>query len=357
MKLEGQSVNEIYTSECRDVLKENGTESFRYCGTLPNRGFRKQSLQRLLQTNCLSRYLIARLVGPFPIVNVWPIDANLLYGSCGRSLFRSFDTGETWTRIHQFPPSSGPMGILPTGLCSTDDTLTVGEYPLDDSREPRVLQSNNRGNTWHTIETISARHIHGVTLDPYTGEYWITTGDTDQDSMIARLRKDGLEVIGTGSQLWRAVELVFTPEAVLWGMDCPYLEENRIVKLSRDQIEKSEPAVETLDTISSPVYFAETINFDGEQHVFFSTAIEPATSPEHVARVIHGSSADGFETWRTIATYNRSSPSLAGLLDTNAYIFLTAHPERGLFFNPYNTDTDSGVIRKLSLNRLRSFVD
>lgn len=265
--------------------------------------------------------------------------------------------GESWTKIHQFPSSSGPMGILPTGFCSTDDTITIGEYPLDESREPRILQSNNDGNTWDTIDTIAARHIHSVTIDPYTGEYWITTGDTDKDSMIARLRKDGLEVIGTGSQLWRAVELVFTPEAVLWGMDCPYLEENRIVKLDRDQIDKSEPAVETLSTISSPVYFAETINLDGEQHVFFSTAIEPATRPKHVARVMHSSTADRFETWRTLGTYNHSSPPLAGLVNTNAYIFLAAHPERGLFFNPYNTDTDSGEIRNISVNRLRRFVD
>ncbi|OYR60105.1 hypothetical protein DJ83_10400 [Halorubrum ezzemoulense] len=175
--------------------------------------------------------------------------------------------------------------------------------------------------------------------------------------MIGRLTADGIEVVGTGSQLWRAVDLVFTPESVIWGMDCPYAEENRIVRLNRNDIGVDEPSVETLHTVHSPVYFADAIELDGEYHVFFSTAIEPAVGPKHTARVLYGSSIDGFDTWQTLASYERQPRLLDAVIDTNAYVFLATHPERGLFFNPYNTQRHGGEIHNIPINRFQSLED
>lgn len=357
MKLEGICEGAVYASGCRSLYTEQNHLDFRQCSRLPSTVPQEQSFQRFLQTNCLTKAVLTRLFGSFPTVNIWPVDTNQIYGSRGRSVFRSRDAGETWDTIHQLPPSSGPMGILPTGFYATDDTLLLGEYPLDGTTEPRLLESADGGDSWTTIAIPDARHIHAVTVDPFTGDRWITTGDSDEESMIARVTDTGLDIVGTGSQLWRAVDLVFTPNAVLWGMDCPYVEKNRIVKIDRDQIGTENPSVETLHTVSSPVYFSATRNIDGEQHVFFSTAIEPATTPEHSAHILHSSSVDGFETWTTLVEHDHSSPPLASFVNTNAYIFLAAHPERGLFINPYNTDSGHGEIENIPINRLQELVN
>ncbi|WP_178917802.1 hypothetical protein [Natronomonas gomsonensis] len=234
--------------------------------------------------------------------------------------------------------------------------MYLGEYPLNDDMRPRVLQSVDGGETWKTAATPAARHVHAVTIDPFTGDRWVTTGDGDNESMIGRLTEDGLETVGIGSQMWRAVDVAFTPDAVLWGMDCPYSRKNRLLRLERDQVGANKPSVETLHTVTSPVYFAETVELDGQYHVFFSTAIEPATAPRHSACVLHGSTADDFDTWQTLATYDRASSPLASVFDTNAYVFLAADADRGLFVNPYNTDTDSGTIRNVPVRHLRTHV-
>jgi len=245
------------------------------------------------------------------------------------------------------------MGVLPTGLCVTDDAVYLGEYPLDNTAQPRVLRSRDDGATWDTVATPPARHVHAVTVDPFTGDRWVTTGDGDNESMLGLLTADGLEIVGTGSQLWRAVDLVFTPESILWGMDCPYAETNRIVRLDRADIGVTDPPVETVHTVQSPVYFADVIELDNDYHVFFSTAIEPATEPGHTARVLHGTSADGFENWRTLATYDKGSRPLDAIVDTNAYVFLAADSNRGLFINPYNTERHGGTIRHIPVNRIK----
>lgn len=353
MKLGGISQGTLYSSGCASVFAGSNPRNIRRIGRLPDVGVRGQSTSRVLQTYCASKAVLERLFGTYPTTNVWPVDTDELYATRGNRLLRSDDRGETWVDVRRLPRSSGPMGILPTGLCVTDEHLYVGEYPLDDV-QPRILQSPDGGETWTTAATPDARHVHAVTIDPFTGDRWVTTGDGDDESMLGRLTGNGIETVGTGSQLWRAVDLAFTPDAVLWGMDCPYATENRLLRLERDQVGANEPSVETLHTVTSPVYFAETVELDGEYHVFFSTTIEPATAPQHTACVLHGSTADDFDTWRTLATYDRASPLLASVFDTNAYVFLAACSDRGLFVNPYNTDTDSGMIRNIPVRHLRT---
>lgn len=353
VKLEGDDGERVYASGHRTVYTTDGVHQFQKICCLPGFDFQIGSLRRSLQTDYRIKSVLLALFGAYPTTNVWPVEAGQLYVTRGNRLFRSRDRGETWRLVRRLPPSSGPMGVLPTGFCAVDGKLYIGEYPLDRSAQPRVLRSSDDGDTWTTVAAPDSRHVHAVTVDPFTGDRWVTTGDADDESMIGRLSGDGIEVVGTGSQLWRAVDLAFTPDAVLWGMDCPYREENRIVRLDRDQIGTSDPTVETLHSVSSPIYFAETLAIDGEQHVFFSTAIEPATAPDHVASVVHGSTADGFDKWQTLVRYSHSNPLLAGIVDTNAYVFLTAHSEQGLFVNPYNTKVDNGKIKKIPSSYLQ----
>jgi hypothetical protein len=65
------------------------------------------------------------------------------------------------------------------------------------------------------------RHIHFVQFDPYEKLIWVGTGDRDSECQMAYSRDGGVnfEAIGGGTQNWRAVSVLFTPEAIFWGTD------------------------------------------------------------------------------------------------------------------------------------------
>lgn len=70
-------------------------------------------------------------------------------------------------------------------------------------------------------QTPVARHIHILEKDPYTGDIWIGTGDTDQESHIYRSIDNGesFQIVGSGSQLWRVLSFIFTENSVFWNVD------------------------------------------------------------------------------------------------------------------------------------------
>lgn len=117
-------------------------------------------------------------------------------------------------------------GILSNGLLSVDNNLVFwGEYFRNTERESvKIYRSSNSGQTWGGIyeyEPGIIRHIHSIQEDPYTNRLWVCTGDDDSDAMIG-WSDNGLRTIthiGTGSQIWRTCQLVFTEDAVYWGTD------------------------------------------------------------------------------------------------------------------------------------------
>lgn len=354
MKLEGIFEGSIYCSSCRRLYTEQNNLEFYHRRNLPSLALQRNSLKSLIQTNCITKSVVTLLSGSYPTVNIWQVDTNRIFATRGKWLFRSEDGGQTWKKIRALPSSSGPMGILPTGFCVKGTSIYLGEYPLQRSQKPAVLRSTDGGNTWSIVTSPDVRHIHAVKADTFSNDIFITTGDRDNESMIARLSNNGLDIIGSGEQLWRAVDIEFTPNEIIWGMDCPFAELNKIVRLNRGNIGATEPKVEILHSCTSPIYYSDSVQIDGEHHVFFSTAIEPATRPEHSAVVLHGSTVDEFETWETIAEYSHSTPLLNRYFNTNAYIFIAADEKRGLFFNPYNTNTDHGQMKNIPISQLRN---
>ena len=76
---------------------------------------------------------------------------------------------------------------------------------------------------WHRDPTLldAARHVHSVTVDPYTGHVWVATGDADLHSRLLYSDDNGwsFRLVGMGSQAWRAVSIWFTERYVYWAMD------------------------------------------------------------------------------------------------------------------------------------------
>lgn len=154
--------------------------------------------------------------------------AHLCVMSDGRMWHRSGLRGkfQETLRLRHFGLGVG-RGILSNGLLSlADGTMYFGEYFRNPGRkeEVRIYKSPDNGQTWsvvHTFEPGATRHVHALQEDPFTGRLWVCTGDYDQEAMIAWSDNGYVDIhpIGSGSQMWRTTQLVFTEDAVYWGSD------------------------------------------------------------------------------------------------------------------------------------------
>lgn len=361
MKLQTIHNGRLYASTGRAIFGEKGRGAFETLGRLPNPYAGIDALRYTTMTAQPWKSLIGWFVGAYQTTNVWPITDTTLLATAGRLLFVSYDGGESWRVSKRLLPSSGLVGVLPMGVCIHDGEIYLGEYPLDDGAVPRILRSSDVGRTWTpALELPDVRHIHSIQTDPYTDDLWVTTGDTDIECRIGRLSDGEFEVVGEGDQRWRAVELVFTPSSIIWGMDCVYADQNHIFRLDRDEINQENTRPEPVATVSNSVYFSASLTVKDTLWVVLSTAVESgmdSTAPDKQStdttrktKVIASASASGFTEWYEIKSYRTQRRPVeyvnrGGRLPTaNAYVFLAADGDRGLFINPYNTACDHGRI-------------
>lgn len=366
MRLHGLHDGQLLLTDYRTVLTGAAADEARPVGRLPAPTGLSDAVPFHLKSTRRVAPVVERVVGRFPSTNVWRVTPTDLVATAGRLLYTSHDGGRAWTVRHRLPPSSGPMGVLPTGLCvrSGTDDLLLGEYPLDDAATPRILRSTDAGRSWEPLVALpDVRHVHAVQEDPYTGEVWLTTGDRDDESRIARLVGDRVETVGTGDQRWRAVELAFTRDWVLWGMDCAYADENQVLRLDRADLDAARPDPDVVHAVDASVYYSATLAVDGDRWVVFSTAMETgpdSTAPSGrstdggtVGRVVGSSAASAFTEWVELASYRKGGGlservDLGGRLPrANGYLFLAASADRGVLVNPSNTARDDGRVRRI----------
>jgi len=134
-------------------------------------------------------------------------------------------------------------GILSNGLTAIKDNIVLlGEYFRNPGRtDVNIYRINDSGKTWsvaYNFESGVIRHIHSLQVDPYTGKLWICCGDFDSESLIGWFDNDFRKVnqIGTGNQVWRTCQLVFTEEAVYWGTDTGSIELGGIYRWDRGKM-------------------------------------------------------------------------------------------------------------------------
>lgn len=361
LKLEGTRDGRVYATVNRRVLAEEERGTFVERGTVPAPREERSDLAGRLRTGRTLKPLVEAITGAFPTANVWPLSDGRLVATVDRWLLASADGGGAWTVTGRLPPSSGPMGVLPSAFCTTEEALYLGEYPLGDDAA-RVRTSTDGGGTWSTALVLpEVRHVHSVQIDPYTGDLWLTTGDAGDECRIGRLVDGVFERVGGGDQRWRAVELVFTPGAVLWGMDSVYEPTNPIFRLPRGEVGRPDPTPEPCHVLPSSVYYGEGFTVDGVRWAAFSTADEAggdSTAPgdrggnrSGGATVVAASSATDFTEWHELASYEkRPVPADRTPLDgrvpsANAYVFLASVEGRGLVVNPFNTAAESGTLQ------------
>lgn len=234
VKLQAVRGDHVYVTAGRRLVAATGDWTFDERGRLPPPREGPTDLAGWLQGEL--KPLVSAVTGAFPTANVWPVGDGALVATVGRRVLHSPDGGATWTTAARLPASSPPAGVLPPAFCATGEACYLGEYPLDGER-PRIRRSTDGGATWETVTWLpDVRHVHAVQADPYTDDVWVTTGDADAECRVGRLVDGRLVPVGGGSQRWRAVELAFTPDAVLWGVDSVYAGSNPILRLDRRDV-------------------------------------------------------------------------------------------------------------------------
>lgn len=164
---------------------------------------------------------------------------------------------------------------LTSGCCvDAQNQIYYGEYWLNPKREPvYIYKSSDEGRSWEIIYRFpekTIRHIHAVQYDPYTGYIWVTTGDKDHECQISYSKDGGrtFHPIGSGSQIWRTVSLIFTKDYIYWGTDSPNYD-NFIYRWKR-----SDNTLERLQKVDGPVYYSISLDGLNGQVFLISTGVE-----------------------------------------------------------------------------------
>ena len=173
-------------------------------------------------------------------------------------------------------------GNKPMNICQhRDGTLYFGEYFLngkyiDNTRkEVNIYKSSNSGQSWEVCYTFpkdTIRHIHGIFYDKYTDSIWVTTGDRDNESIIANSTDDfkTLNIVKSGSQKYRAVTLLFYEDYIVYGTDTEH-EINYIYCFERNSLKE-----ECLQELQGSVLMATQVG----DRAAISTAVEPSVINE-----------------------------------------------------------------------------
>lgn len=250
------------------------------------------------------------------------VDGSEVWRADGRNIYRSDDGGQNWklravveitglrncliinkitrrlgrTGVHQFVKTGDDSAILianreiyrldpgkktvtqvailhgsrPLALCKSEDRLYYGEYRANPERSPvHIWSCDLKGEDWQQIcRFTQVRHIHGIFRNPYSHEFWATSGDRDEESAIWRTsdKFESLEKVIGGNQKYRAVELLFSENGIYYGSDAPDTQ-NFIYYLDPDA-----STVQALQQVGGPVFYGQKVS----DFMFFSTVCEPS---------------------------------------------------------------------------------
>ena len=163
----------------------------------------------------------------------------------------------------------GHQGVLvaPSG------SVFFGEYTinLDHKNDTHLYRSDDNGLTFKVIKTFpkNVRHIHFVKYDPYEDCLWLGTGDADNECFLMRSDDNGdsWEMIGKGSQDWRAIGICFDKDYIIWGTDAGSVpDQNHLIRMNRISHE-----IEIIDNAEGPCHGCGSF---ADGRVFISTGVE-----------------------------------------------------------------------------------
>lgn len=179
------------------------------------------------------------------------------------------------------------------------------------------------------------RHVHGIFVDPYSSNLWVTTGDENDESAIWR-STDGfrtVERIISGSQQTRVVGLLFTKDHIYFGSDSER-ESNYLWRLERNTL-KTEMLCYVDGSVLGAGYACGGM--------CFSTAVEPSNANSSKSAALWWS-RDG-EQWTRLRSFKKDVWPMR--LFQYGQIMIPAGPGHPnyLWATPFATEGDQSAIR------------
>jgi hypothetical protein len=228
----------------------------------------------------LGKFRLAQRLLRFLVTNVIAV--------AGGDLFVTFDKTVGVIRDGKFLALAGlerPCRVL-RSACAIDASgdIYFGEYLTNAERgEMRVYKYTPGRDALQVVYTFpphAIRHIHGLYFDEFTNSIFCLTGDVDEECRMLRT-SDGfqtVETVGQGDETWRAVSLLFTADALFYGMDAEF-RANHIYKVARKDTSRT-----SLCEVNGTVFYSKQLGAD----LFFTTTAENAPSQrEMVAALWH----------------------------------------------------------------------
>lgn len=218
--------------------------------------------------------------------NVLPLGDGRYFTTFGRRV--GVIGPEGWTEVTLPRPSRvlrGGIGVAPDGA------LYFGEYWGNPQRIEmhvyRWVPGDDRVQVAHTFPAGAICHVHSVTWDPFRQGLICLTGDRRGECRIL-LTRDGFqsfEVIGAGTEDWRAVSIVPRSDGWLFATDAEF-QLNHIVL-----VEATSGARRVLGKVEGPVYYSKAW---GEDALFGVTAERCVIMP-HPRGVLYRVTGDRME--------------------------------------------------------------
>ncbi len=184
-----------------------------------------------------------------------------------------------------------PCRVLRGGCARLPDgSIAFGEYFDNPAREAvrvyRVRAGNRMAEEVHRFAPGEVRHIHSVSWDSHAARAVVAAGDIGDECRITAFDADfrSSEVLGMGSEDWRAVSPQYAPDAIYFGTDAQF-EQNRLLRYDR-----ATGALTTLAEVNGPVFYSAAV---GDGWVFATTAELCPSQTSAEAILYHVAAATG----------------------------------------------------------------
>ena len=232
-----------------------------------------------------SNFRLAQRLLRFQATNVIPL--------ANGDLFVTFDKIVGIVRNGKFQTLNGlerPCRVLRSACAvDADGNIFFGEYLANDERgEMRVYKYKSGGDALEIIYTFppdSIKHIHGIYFDEFTKSLFCLTGDDEKECQILQTFDEfqTVKVTGSGDETWRAVSVLFTENALFYGMDAEF-RANHIYKFDRETSER-----ESLGEVSGTVFYSKKLS----DELFFTTTAENAPSQKENVAALWNVNSEG----------------------------------------------------------------
>ena len=189
--------------------------------------------------------------------------------------------GLAWSTVMTCPDDVIPLGPTAIAQDAVTGYLYFVEYSAGSTlTEIRIMRSTDDGVTWTAWKAMpkgagagTIRHWHGARYDTVSQRVYFTAGEGHAVAGIYRVNAAGtdIEPVVLNGQVSipgivspvRAIDVMFFPDYIAWGMDGNDGGQNYILRMARDQIGQPAPVVEVVAKIDNTSWFAQKARADG----------------------------------------------------------------------------------------------